>query len=929
MKEKSSNIPGNNGSVIRMLSREFGKYNKKRNRILMAAVALCIVTLTMVFGIAFGKVQAEYMRAVRMAGTSASACIAGASREQYEEVRSLSYVKRVGRSVSVGEAVDEEGTTFRVQVLDKSAWEEIVKPAYTDINGHYPVKEQEIMLPVKSLKAMGIQSPREGMELKFTVHVGLFQTETEEFSLSGWYTDHMEGQPRGIGYISEEKYRRWGYDIRRESDLVICQSDSMDWQEAEQRLYEDVKGSSGLKVTVRNPFAYDAVGQLAGGYSMAVLGAFVIFGGMFFLIYNIMGISMAGDIRQMGLINTIGATRKQIRRIYYGQIQRALQSGILAGTALSAVVLKAVVPEILGRQYLSRLGGAGEVRFFRWSILIAAVVFAGLITSGISACVIYRVVNASCVESIGYTDVKSKRKKDSGKVHSIKNHKRRSADRELCVMARQNLTRYRGRFFAAVFSIFLGMAAFLSSVVITDGSDYVHVIEQCPDFLIAGEFSQWGQQEGYGNEYKTRDPGEDMMETKGSSFCLLYGNDYDEFSPVSDEAREKLLSIDGVKQETSYVMEGAYMFSTVSRKGIRPFITDYNENVQVKEGIGYDEEYSMVESANEDVLQILGREEIKELREYAENHHLPVDMDSLENGTGVMLLHDHMLSPEQEKAAEESVGEPVYFTAMWSKEQLVSFHQMTPDERDAAAEAWDADRKRSEEFSLCGYMDNRAEGFPAIQQSWHGSEGMVYYLISEEGFAKLPTEKKTLYMELDVEDAKEPEVKREIQNIILEENQRRAELPGTAEDEEGEAGIFMIGKSDLLAEAENYIRGNRTILGSISAVLLFAGLTNYFNVMVTGMISRRKEFEVMESIGMTKRQKRRLVAMEGLYYCLIVTALTVTAGSVILRLICIYMERRLSYFTFHYPIGWLAVMAGALAAICLAVPELLCGRLEK
>ena len=351
----------------------------------MAAVALCIVTLTMVFGIAFGKVQAEYMRAVRMAGTSASACIAGASREQYEEVRSLSYVKRVGRSVSVGEAVAEEGTTFRVQVLDKSAWEEIVKPAYTDISGHYPVKEQEIMLPVKSLKAMGIQSPREGMELKFTVHVGLFQTETEEFSLSGWYTDHMEGEPRGIGYISEEKYRRWGYDIRRESDLVICQSDSMDWQEAEQRLYEDVKGSSGLKVTVRNPFAYDAVGQLAGGYSMAVLGAFVIFGGMFFLIYNIMGISMAGDIRQMGLINTIGATRKQIRRIYYGQIQRALQSGILAGTALSAVVLKAAVPEILGRQYLSRFGGAGEVRFFRWSILIAAVVFAGLITSGISA----------------------------------------------------------------------------------------------------------------------------------------------------------------------------------------------------------------------------------------------------------------------------------------------------------------------------------------------------------------------------------------------------------------------------------------------------------------------------------------------------------------------------------------------------------------
>ena len=33
----------------------------------------------------------------------------------------------------------------------------------------------------------------------------------------------------------------------------------------------------------------------------------------------------------------------------------------------------------------------------------------------------------------------------------------------------------------------------------------------------------------------------------------------------------------------------------------------------------------------------------------------------------------------------------------------------------------------------------------------------------------------------------------------------------------------LIGRSDLLAEAENYIRGNRTILGSISAVLLRIG----------------------------------------------------------------------------------------------------------
>ncbi len=41
-------------------------------------------------------------------------------------------------------------------------------------------------------------------------------------------------------------------------------------------------------------------------------------------------------------------------------------------------------------------------------------------------------------------------------------------------------------------------------------------------------------------------------------------------------------------------------------------------------------------------------------------------------------------------------------------------------------------------------------------------------------------------------------------------------------------------------------------------MLLFAGLTNYFNVMIMGRYSRKQELDVMESIGMTKKQKRKM-----------------------------------------------------------------------
>ena len=50
-------------SVTEMLAKTHSRYNKGRNRILTAAVCLCILTLTIVFGIASGKIEAEYLKA--------------------------------------------------------------------------------------------------------------------------------------------------------------------------------------------------------------------------------------------------------------------------------------------------------------------------------------------------------------------------------------------------------------------------------------------------------------------------------------------------------------------------------------------------------------------------------------------------------------------------------------------------------------------------------------------------------------------------------------------------------------------------------------------------------------------------------------------------------------------------------------------------
>ena len=53
---------------------------------------------------------------------------------------------------------------------------------------------------------------------------------------------------------------------------------------------------------------------------------------------------------------------------------------------------------------------------------------------------------------------------------------------------------------------------------------------------------------------------------------------------------------------------------------------------------------------------------------------------------------------------------------------------------------------------------------------------------------------------------------------------------------------------------------------AVSVVIALVGVLNFINSMVTAIVSRRREFAVMQSVGMTKKQLCRMLVNEGLYY---------------------------------------------------------------
>ena len=100
------------------------------------------------------------------------------------------------------------------------------------------------------------------------------------------------------------------------------------------------------------------------------------------------------------------------------------------------------------------------------------------------------------------------------------------------------------------------------------------------------------------------------------------------------------------------------MLSVISRDGIRPLEEDtyLGNNVEYAEeiSIDYASGAKMIKGLDADTVQIVSENEIKALETYVEENKLKVDMDSLKNGTGVMIIHDHKLSQKQKTGRKSS-----------------------------------------------------------------------------------------------------------------------------------------------------------------------------------------------------------------------------------------------------------------------------------
>ncbi|MDO4669153.1 MAG: FtsX-like permease family protein, partial [Butyricicoccus pullicaecorum] len=127
-------------------------------------------------------------------------------------------------------------------------------------------------------------------------------------------------------------------------------------------------------------------------------------------------------------------------------------------------------------------------------------------------------------------------------------------------------------------------------------------------------------------------------------------------------------------------------------------------------------------------------------------------------------------------------------------------------------------------------------------------------------------------------------------------------------------------KVTYAAEFEG-LRSMFLLLGSLlSFIVGLVGILNFFNAILTGIITRRREFAVLQAIGMTGRQLKQMLILEGLLYTLGSLAITLFLSIAGAPLVGSMLSNMFWFFRYRFTIVPILIIFPVFVLLGIALP---------
>ena len=827
-------LKNNNQAVVKRLAKNNLKSNRRRSLSMVLAIMLSSFLLFSVFTVGATYLKMQRQQNIRLNGAEFDAIMYGISEEQKEILEENPTVEHYGVVMVSGVVAETEADkTPGVGLLyaDDTYWKKMMAPARKFVKGHYPVEENEVMVTEDALKKCGFSDKKIGDEITFVYEINE-KREVETFRISGIWDGYGD---------TDNFYMSKAFCDKQKLDAVyygrchisFCKKWMSD--EAQQAFIDSMK----LKKSQRLFYVYEYGNAteiflgLSGIALVTVLSAYL-------LIYNIMYLSVAGNIRYYGLLQTVGMTGRQIRQLMQKQLLWIGGIGMLAGILIGAGTSFFLIPVVVKTFVSAKEMGAVQVTFHPIIVLLTVLLtgctvwYAGRKPTKIA-------VGSSPVEALEYRVVSSVRKRHKTRKGSL-----------IVRMALEQLTRNKKKTMVTMLSLAASLSVFLCLITLLHTQS--------------------------AREYSYNYMGLDMVlknDTINNMVLNRAAEGEEQIQGVHPILNEELLNeirqTDGVEE----------VLPTITVPTIVPWEKEVTD-VWMREFY-------------ETWMNIPYEDDIEEYQQHPENF-------------GSSLVG---ITEEDFRALNAEMEQPVDEEAFLSGKTCILYRHglFGLDEKELRGKQISCEEyvhpENTRTFEIAGMTDVgdyvSLLGFPPT-------------MIVIDDAVKAFTEKPIVFR-VGIRYAEE--YHKETEDAILsniEESPNKTDFSWDSKIEQ--------------AENVKAAQGHMMEIGfGIVLILGIIGVMNYINTSVGNMQSRQKEISIMESVGMTERQVKKMLVWEGIFYTGGVLFLTLTVGIGITY--AIYQTMNYMGAKFWFPALPFLGATLILFVVCIVVPVWTYQKIEK
>lgn len=837
-------------SIIRTLTSRSFKANKTRNLIAAFAIVLTTVMFTSLFVLSQSMVQNLQDMNFQQAGYNTHLSSGTMTDEEAEKIAAHEAVKDFGKSIVIGISENEELSGRQVEI--RYADENYARSSfsYPDV-GTMPVQENEIALDTITLDKMGL--PHEtGQEITLRWRKDLNSEEytVSHFILSGYWEGNSAAMA-SMAWVSKAFVQTECAGVEQEAQLANGQvlgtvmlhinlySDN-NLEQAADQILTDI----GLTdVSLSANMAYDSTMNqniIREVLPMAIC-MILVFASGYLIIYNIFQISVAGDIRFYGRLKTLGASKKQIRKMIYGQANRlsliGISIGLLIGYLLGSVLVPVMITGTIGKAKtaVNPYIFIGSALFAYLTVLISCMKPAKIAGK------------VSPMEALRYTDTETSSKRKI---------KKSTSGASIPKMALANLGRNKKRTITVICSLTLGLV--LLTCIYAKNASFD--IDKYMSQKVISDF-----------------------EVKDSSISSAFGTYNPYGTTISPELVQKIEGLNGL-EATGHLYSQVFIHE-IGASALANIQTYYNA----------DERLPYIEATDAGL---------------AEAYH-----DMIDSGECTSILYgvDGLI-------LDTFAQEIRILDGAFDKEKFLSGGYVAME---AATGAEDSEKETQPTYSVGDMVE------------LNGQQYEVMAIVADiptitEGVNSDVADFLSFYLPADTFRAMYPDnTLRKFFFDIAEKYQPQAEEMLIDYRSNVDKSLNFTSKSTLVEHYQEQTRANTVMGFAISLIIAFVGILNFINSMVTAIVSRQKEFAMIQSIGMTKRQLRRMLVDEGLYYAGSTLLVSYILGALSVSVGVRMMVSGDWTATFHFTLLPLVICTPILIIFAILIPYLCFKNLEK